>query len=355
MGLHGFQFGGNEMEKGVFPQLVAGASTLRIAILLAVSILPAIAVIVSASASPLQDAISEGDVKGVREALKAGADPNAALEGTGLSAISMAANIPLFLHDGKESEKTALEILKLLFEAGASIGAKDSTILHCASKKGDRAILEFLISKGADLNAVDGEGNSPLSLAIEYEHPEIVEALLRHGAQPIAESEITQIRFVSAAKKGNTSKMSEFLSKGAEINGKTPYGETALVAAASAQQEKSVEWLLRKGADANLYAREGSVEAPPLWHAMLCHRSLFNITVPLLLLRQGALASATDTHLKRTPLHIAARLDNLLAVAMLLNAGADVNARDAEGKTPLDYSEDDRIIKALKTAGAVEH
>jgi len=343
------------MTKGEIPKLALGRNTLRIVILLAVLVFPALPLAASpADDSSLHDAISEGDIKGVAEALQAGADPNSLSEGAGASAISMAADIPLFLHDGKETEKIALEILKLLFEAGAKFSEKDSIILHCAAEKGNTTLLEFLISKGADPNAEDGEGNSPLSLAIENEHPEIVEVLLRHGARPMAESEITQIRFVSAARKGNILNMSELLSKGGQINGKTRSGKTALVAAATAQQEGSVKWLLTQGADANLYAREGSLEAPPLWHAVLCNRSLFEFSIPLLLLRHGALASAADPYLKLTPLHIAAWLDNLLAVAILLNAGADVKALDAAGKTPLDYAEDGRIINLLKAAGAGE-
>jgi ankyrin repeat protein len=343
------------MKKGPATELVSLQSIFRMAVFLAALVLPAIAVTAPLSDSMLHDAIGIGDVKGVMEALQAGADPNSLLEGTGLSAIEMAANIPLFLHEGKESEKLSLEILKLLFEAGARMGEKDSTILHCAAIKGNAAILEFLISKGADLNGEDQEGNSALSLAIENEHPEIVEALLRHGARPIAESEVVQIRFVSAARKGNILNMSELLSKGTEIDGKTRSGKTALVAAACAQQEKSVKWLLTKGADANLYAKEGSLEAPPLWHATLSNRSLFDFSISLLLLQHGAVPSATDRYLKRTPLHIAAWLDNLLAVAMLLNAGADVRALDAEGKTPLDYTEDIQIVNLLKAAGATEH
>jgi ankyrin repeat protein len=345
---------GVQMKKGPVTELVSRQSIFRIAVFLAVLIFPANTITASLPDSMLHDAIGQGDVKGVVEALQAGADPSSLLEETALSAIEMAADIPLFLHDGKEIEKLALEILKLLFEAGARISKKDSTILHCAVIKGSAAILEFLISKGANLNAEDGEGNSPLSLAIETEHPEIVEALLRHGARPMTEPEIAQIRFVSAATKGNISNMSELLSKGVKIDGKTRSGKTALVAAARAQQEESVKWLLTKGADANLYAKEGPLEAPPLWNAMLCNRSLFNFSIPLLLLRHGASANATDPYLKQTPLHVAAWLDNLLAVAILLNAGSDVKAQDAEGKTPLDYAEDIEIINLLKASGAVE-
>jgi ankyrin repeat protein len=87
---------------------------------------------------------------------------------------------------------------------------------------------------------------------------------------------------------------------------------------------------------------------------VLPDRSEFNFFVPLLLVRSGALISPTDPHLKQTPLHLAVRLGNLVAVATLLNVGADLKALDAQGKTPLDYAEDEQIISALKAAGAAQ-
>ncbi len=341
------------MTRGEIPRSGWGRNAFRIVVLLAMLVFPALPAVASlAEDSSLYDAISEGDVQGVSEALKKGANPDRPREEMGISPLSLAARVPLFLRYESGREKIALEILKLLFEAGAKIGRKDITILHCAAVTGNTAILEFLVAKGADVNGEDGEGNSPLSLAIENDHPEVVEALLRHGARPMTPPQTAQIKFVAAARKGDTVKMNGLLSQGAQVDGKTPTGQTALVVAASAQQEVSVNWLLRNGADANLSAKQASLEAPPLWHAVLCNPSTFNLFVPLLLLRHGALVSPTDEHLKQTPLHLAVRLGNLVAVAMLLNGGADLKALDANGKTPLDYAEDEQIIKALKAAGA---
>jgi ankyrin repeat protein len=42
-----------------------------------------------------------------------------------------------------------------------------------------------LIKKGADVNAVDGEGNSALALASEQGHTAVIDFLKRNGAKPV--------------------------------------------------------------------------------------------------------------------------------------------------------------------------
>lgn len=54
------------------------------------------------------------------------------------------------------------------------------------------------------------------------------------------------------------------------------------------------------------------------------------------------------------PLHIAARLNNAKAAALLLKAGAKVMPCDDAGKTPLDLAEAAPVIQLLKAAGATE-
>ena len=73
-----------------------------------------------------------------------------------------------------------------------------------------------------------------------------------------------------------------------------------------------------------------------------------------LLLKAGAHVSSTDTYKQKTPLHIAAELNNPISAKILLDAGAKVMPKDADGKTPLDYAESADVIKLLKSYGAKE-
>ena len=58
----------------------------------------------------------------------------------------------------------------------------DFTPLHYASENGHLGILESLLSKGVDIDAVDAESSTPLIIACIKGHVPIVEVLLDKGA-----------------------------------------------------------------------------------------------------------------------------------------------------------------------------
>jgi len=87
-----------------------------------------------------------------------------------------------------------LETTKKLLQAGASIrpqiqGRKSALHFACGATpvinqeyKGSPEVAEYLISQGADVNAQDGGGNTPLMDAIANHNLECVKILLSHGA-----------------------------------------------------------------------------------------------------------------------------------------------------------------------------
>ena len=63
---------------------------------------------------------------------------------------------------------------------------------------------------------------------------------------------------------------------------------------------------------------------------------------------------AESTYGGMTPLHVAAKYNNLEGAKMLIEAGAKIMPKDDTGKTPLDYAESTEMIKLLKSYGAKE-
>jgi hypothetical protein len=72
---------------------------------------------------------------------------------------------------------------------GVPVGAIDHgdwrTALHGAAVKGDTQILRYLTSKGANINAVDRFGDSPLELAVSRGNHAAAEFLIERGAKKI--------------------------------------------------------------------------------------------------------------------------------------------------------------------------
>ena len=81
-------------------------------------------------------------------------------------------------------------------------------------------------------------------------------------------------------------------------------------------------------------------------------RDLADITFGRLL-KAGAKVSGMDDD-GQTPLHVAAKYNNMEAAEILIREGAKIMPRDRTGKTPLDYAESAEMIRLLKSHGAVE-
>ena len=80
---------------------------------------------------------------------------------------------------------TTAAIFACILLSVSAIAAEPSASTHqsSAAKKGNLKVVKLLVDKGADVNAKDEKGRTPLSIASAGNRPELVEYLKAHGAK----------------------------------------------------------------------------------------------------------------------------------------------------------------------------
>ena len=157
----------------------------------------------------------------------------------------------------------------------------------------------MLLDKGADVNAVDNGGGTPLFDALDLPGgTEVVRVLLEHKANPRAAN--------------------------------MKVGFEPLHLAARIQDRTAVQMLLDHGAAVD--AKDGEGRTPLHWAAGEIEEDAGVIEE---LLARGAAVNAQDKD-GDTPLHTAVANGHVAVVKTLLNHKADPTIKNAKGETPLD-------------------
>ena len=84
------------------------------------------------------------------------------------------------------ARKGNIEAIKQHLAAGADVNAKNwlgSTPMHKAAANGHKEIAELLIAEGANVNAKGTGGRTPLNTAIIFGRKEIEDLLRKHGGK----------------------------------------------------------------------------------------------------------------------------------------------------------------------------
>jgi ankyrin repeat protein len=117
--------------------------------------------------TPLLRAAKAADIAGMKVLMAAGADIKLATR-AGITPFMAAAGVGTSEADTTGRFKTpedAIEAMDLLLKAGADINGANTggtTSLHAAAQTGNDKVVEWLIAKGASINAKDGKGFTPL-------------------------------------------------------------------------------------------------------------------------------------------------------------------------------------------------
>ncbi|KAM6902875.1 poly [ADP-ribose] polymerase tankyrase-1-like isoform 1-T1 [Xenentodon cancila] len=254
------------------------------------------------------------------------------------------------------------QVTELLLRKGANVNEKNKdfmTPLHVAAERAHNDIMEVLQKHGAKVNALDTLGQTALHRAALAGHLQTCRMLLGYGADaslvslqgftaaqmgneavqqilsenvPVRNSDV-DYRLLEAAKAGDLDTVKS-LCTAQNVNCRDLEGRhsTPLHFAAGYNRVSVVEYLLHHGADVHAKDKGGLV---PLHNAC----SYGHYEVAELLVRHGASVNVADLW-KFTPLHEAAAKGKYEICKLLLKHGADPTKKNRDGNTPLDLVKD---------------
>jgi ankyrin repeat protein len=232
------------------------------------------------------------------------------------------------------ARKSHRETLKLLLDRGASANCRAKspacTPLYVTAIAGDHLAIQYLLDAGADTEMGDGSGMTPLLGAVARGHIEATRALILAGANVntlmVPEEGCPFTPLCVAAGFGHLPIARLLIEHGALVNDPPTGGSTALQLAIEAKFEAVVQCLLESGASVtnlthnrytplHIAAATGDID---IIGALLQHHADVNAV------RMGA-----------SPLLVAVRKDQPLAVRYLLQHKATVEACDEDTIPPL--------------------
>jgi ankyrin repeat protein len=318
--------------------------------------------------TPLHQYCGGNDVEFIRFLLDHGANPNAAdKDGT----------TPIHLAVTRDSAE-AKTIVEMLLQRGATLdvfaqaqlgqtdkvladvkehpdlldkpgGIGGQTLLHIAAGRGDLALVQTLVERGADLELKNRWGGwTPLHSAAGAGHARVVAYLIQQGAKVEAPGVYNQGILFTAAYQGHADVVRLLLAAGANVEATTEWQQFPLIAAAEKGHTEVVKLLLDAGAGINRTAKGGT--------ALDAAVEGGHEDVTRLLLERGAdLNASRDTY--SPPMHDAASRGSVRMIHILLDAGTDVNLFNERGDTALDWalsSGKHEAVKALREAGGMQ-
>ncbi len=263
--------------------------------------------------SDLHHAASAGDAERVRELLKKGADPNAKNE-YGWTPLHEAAF------------RGHVDVVKLLLEHSADPNIQNErgwTPLHLAAFWGRVDVVRLFLERGVDPNIKDKYGSTPLHIAAIRDHVDVARLLLQYGVDPNVQDKRGWTPLHVAAIRGRVDVVRFLLEHGANPNARDKDSMTPLHLMSEYYEFLS---LLISYGDMDEVLKYGNPQ-PPRWVP-------FHVEVAKLLLEHGADLNAKNEG-GWTPLHLAALNGRVDIVASLLEHGADPNVQDKFGRTPL--------------------
>jgi ankyrin repeat protein len=264
--------------------------------------------------------------------------------------------------------------LRTAITSGTDVNIRDAdgnTLLIQAATYATAADLDFLLAHRADVNAANQAGHTALMRSM----PDLakVKLLVEHGAGINASADGATPLLIAAGIPGAEPVLRYLLEKGADLKAVNPLGFDAAMIAALSGAAGNLKILLEAGASSEYETKGRRVAARPgtIFDAAAIERigrRAEGVTALIeaarggcgacvrLLLDRGADAKARS-NAGMSALHFAAFKGDVVMVKALLEAGAPVNIADDRGLTPLimaanSRGKDPAVVRLLLEHGA---
>ena len=206
---------------------------------------------------------------------------------------------------GSRMKMNDLDFFKYLESLGVNPNEKDKeglTPLYTLSlRHKDISVFNYFITKGNDVNQADNQGNTPLMNVSFKATPELVALLL---------------------------------SKTKDINAKNKQGNSALTQAVRGNSSEVLSYLLKNGADLKIVDKEGNTLSYYLLESY--HpRDIDNFNKKWSVLQEKGLDFTQNQSGNNNLYHLAVTKENVELLSKITSVKIDINAKNAEGLTPL--------------------
>ncbi len=266
-----------------------------------------------------------------------------------------------------------MDIVSILLKGGANVNEKGrygQTALMRAALIGHTDLLKLLLKVGADINVKNDDDKTALMLAARNKSgtAQIVKHLIKHGANINEKDKYGHTAMMYAVGTGDVEKVKILLNHGADLKTRENDGDTALSWAASFGSVEPLKLLLKRGADVNVKNKKGhtalmwaclsrSIRIEKLKFSSPCkeydEESKYNYRTNAYDVKLRRSYYYDENECKRQLESI--KMKYLKTVKILVENGADMNAKNSSGTSVLDLcgrAESHEIEDVLKKAGA---